>query len=84
MFQLSNSQLKKFIKEWTDPGRPVEDMGYLGKIEGVRETVWSPNKFYSWLMANKHQRNSQKVRSINIITFNQKTKENENVVNQNN
>jgi len=75
MFQLSNSQLKKFIKEWTDLGKPVEDMGYLGKIEGVRETVWSPNKFHSWLMTHKHKRNSQKVRSVDIIAFNPKTKE---------
>jgi hypothetical protein len=52
LFSISESCLKRYVKEWTDVGKNPEDMGHLN-IKGFKEICWIPITFINWLVENK-------------------------------
>ena len=52
LFSISLSTLKRFMEEWLDNGRNLEEMGHLN-IKGFKETCWEPKAFLNWLIENK-------------------------------
>ena len=49
---LSESTLKRYMKEWIDGGNEVKEMGMF-RIDGVRENQWIPQVFIKWLTEHK-------------------------------
>jgi len=49
---LSESTLKRYMKEWIDSGNDVKDMGMF-RLDKVRENQWEPVTFMKWLYENK-------------------------------
>ena len=49
---MSESALKRYMKDWLDGGRDVKEMGMF-RIDGVRENQWEPTTFLKWLYENK-------------------------------
>ena len=45
---LSESTLKRYMKEWIDSGNEVKDMGMF-RLDKVRENQWEPVTFMKWL-----------------------------------
>ena len=52
LFSISLSTLMRFMEEWLDNGRNLEEMGHLN-IKGFKETCWEPKAFLNWLVENK-------------------------------
>ena len=76
LFSISLSTLKRFMEEWLDNGRNLEEMGHLN-IKGFKETCWEPRAFLNWLIENKlevpakydYQLNEQKKLNQNVINI---------------
>tara|TARA_R110002110_G_scaffold352534_1_gene562581 strand:+ start:308 stop:640 length:333 start_codon:yes stop_codon:yes gene_type:complete len=49
---MSESALKRFMKDWLDAGNDIREMGMF-RIDGVRENQWEPTTFTKWLYENK-------------------------------
>jgi len=49
---LSESTLKRYMKEWIDQGNHVKEMGMF-RLDGVRENQWEPVTFLKWIYENK-------------------------------
>jgi|TARA_R110002012_G_scaffold35481_1_gene101235 hypothetical protein len=80
---ISESTLKKYMKDWVEEGKDLVDMGYF-RIDGVRENQWEPQTFCRWLLANKikvihkydyEQSQANKIES-NLIDINNKRRKN--------
>lgn len=52
IFSISETTLRRYIKEWIDLGKNAQDMGHLN-IKGFSEICWCPVTFLHWLIANK-------------------------------
>ena len=80
---VSESTLKRWMKEWIDKGNDLKDMGYF-RIEKVRENQWCPVTFGEWLtqhkIENKYKYDYEKLeqdklkKDINRILTNGETK----------
>ena len=79
LFSMSESCLKRYIKDWTDQGRDAVEMGHLNII-GFKETCWCPKTFLGWLIENKievpvrydYQLAEQEKLKTNIVNIPQK------------
>jgi hypothetical protein len=71
---ISESTLKKYMKDWVEEGKELVDMGYF-RIDGVRENQWEPQTFCRWLLANKIKVQANKIES-NLIDINNKRRKN--------
>lgn len=79
LFSISLSTLKRFMEDWVNSGKNLNEMGHLN-IQGFRETCWEPRAFLAWLIENKleapvkydYQISEQKKLTENIIKLNKK------------
>ena len=85
---MSESALKRFMKDWLDAGNDISEMGMV-RIDGVRENQWEPTTFTKWLYENrinKIYKYDYEVKEQNDLTANLidiSNKRRKNVSNQN-